>query len=687
MSEAEFERLYQEFIRKGGGALTSTNTPTSDSAILESLGEAVNTPVSYYDQSNNIGLDPSTLADLNATEEQFNRQKALGIISSEIASNNFSNPYLSVASNGIANYTTYSAHPGVSALSDTNSVFNLLSDTNLGGSSLAKSTILAAVLSNTGVKFDDILKGAIIGGLAIDMFNSLKSHTENQILDLPQTLEDADTLAGLNAQFGERDTSCSLFNELMGIMSGAFDGAFDLLNNAGNSIMNILEGTGILGFFDTVKNGLSGIINGLVGGISDNISNIVSGLSSIVNSALGGLGATLGTLGGLASGALNAISSITNQIAGEIAGLSNMMEQITSKLKSIAMAGAMLDPCKLAVLLNTGSDELKSAANLLNAPLAVPTPRFVIPTETDPRANKNAVNMRMAEAKDKASKGSGVPQSPFSSLAGIYQPINAYLFDLFDDLSGIFTSNFETVIGSDGQTKIVEKPVTGSNSVSANNSIIERLRQDLPSRLEVPELESPPSIDTLSGLDRGSLNQNALSDLAASLNDAMNPAISSATRLAKIIDTDLSIPSFDNKDRQLIPITVNSGAVKSWRNEIFPRMMEIRSDAQVTYKEIQRYLDQAKFRDESQKRQSRIIEENLMNLEREARSLRNRVEEMRYTTPGGDLDNAKEQELKVLYRDDIYPKQDKILKSLRLKVDNEIRSWNSIKAQAIYNGE
>ena len=167
----------------------------------------------------------------------------------------------------------------------------------------------------------------------------------------------------------------------------------------------------------------------------------------------------------------------------------------------------------------------------------------------------------------------------------------------------------------------------------------------------------------------------------------MNPAISSATRLAKIIDTDLSIPSFDNKDRQLIPITVNSGAVKSWRNEIFPRMMEIRSDAQVTYKEIQRYLDQAKFRDESQKRQSRIIEENLMNLEREARSLRNRVEEMRYTTPGGDLDSAKEQELKVLYRDDIYPKQDKILKSLRLKVDNEIRSWNSIKAQAIYNGE
>ena len=293
----------------------------------------------------------------------------------------------------------------------------------------------------------------------------------------------------------------------------------------------------------------------------------------------------------------------------------------------------------------------------------------------------------MAEAKDKASKGSGVPQSPFSSLAGIYQPINAYLFDLFDDLSGIFTSNFETVIGSDGQTKIVEKPVTGSNSVSANNSIIERLRQDLPSRLEVPELESPPSIDTLSGLDRGALNQNALSDLAASLNDAMNPAISSATRLAKIIDTDLSIPSFDNKDRQLIPITVNSGAVKSWRNEIFPRMMEIRSDAQVTYKEIQRYLDQAKFRDESQKRQSRIIEENLMNLEREARSLRNRVEEMRYTTPGGDLDSAKEQELKVLYRDDIYPKQDKILKSLRLKVDNEIRSWNSIKAQAIYNGE
>ena len=92
MSEAEFERLYQEFIRKGGGSLTGSNNPTASNIIFETLGETVNTPVEYYDEKNKIELTPSQLAELNAAEEQYNRKQALSIISSELASNNFSNP-------------------------------------------------------------------------------------------------------------------------------------------------------------------------------------------------------------------------------------------------------------------------------------------------------------------------------------------------------------------------------------------------------------------------------------------------------------------------------------------------------------------------------------------------------------------------------------------------------------------
>ena len=67
-SEAEFERLYQEFVRKGGGALTGTNTPTANTDVFAALCETVNTPASYYNDSNKIGLTPSELAELNAAE-------------------------------------------------------------------------------------------------------------------------------------------------------------------------------------------------------------------------------------------------------------------------------------------------------------------------------------------------------------------------------------------------------------------------------------------------------------------------------------------------------------------------------------------------------------------------------------------------------------------------------------------
>lgn len=693
MSEAEFERLYQDFIRKNGGIYTGANTPTSNNAILDSLGETVNTPIDYYNDTNNIGLSPDELAELNATEEQFNRQQALSIISSEIAANNFTNPYLSVADNGISNYTAYSASPGVAVLNNMSGVFDLLSSAGTGGTNLAKSTILAGVLAQTNVKFEDILKGALLGGLAINMFNDLKNHSESQIQDLPQTLEDADTLSGLNKQFGQYDNSCSLFNDLMGIMSGSFDSAFDLLNNAKTGLLTILENTGIMDLFNNISSQVSGLISGIIGPITDNIDGLINGISGIVNSAIasaksafnnltGGLMGQLDKLSSLASSALNAVSSVTNQIAKEIAGLTDMMGQITSKLKAIAMAGAMLDPCKLAVLLNTGSSELKNAASLLNSPLPVKAPNFSIPTEIDPRANKKSVDLKMSQAKSDASKSFGVPQSPFTSLSGIYQPINAYLFDLFDELTGIFNSNFETVVAEDGSPRVIRKPVTGSKSKTANSSQILPISQELPRKLSVPELDKPPSIDTLSGITRG-LTTN-LQDIVENVISPMNSVAASD---AEVINTSDKEPVFDNEKKQLLPVTVFADAAKQWRKDILPTWQTMRKNAGITAREIQRYLDIAKFQNEDQKRQAGIIQEQLLGYEASLNALRKDLEAFKYTTPGGDKDRATEIEMMNKYQTSVKPKHLKVLNRTEEKINDSIRSWESIKVQTIYNGD
>ena len=437
LSEAEFERLYQEFLRRGGGSLTGSNVPGASDTILNSLGETVNTPASYYSETNNINLSPSKLAELNAAEEQFNRKQALSIISNELKENNFTNPYAQIASNGTADFTEFNSSPGFNSLNAANDSFSLLNNPTLGGTELAKSTIIAGVLSNTGLDFNRILAASSLGNNALSMFASLNTHTSSQISDLPQTLQDADMLSGLNKSFGEQDNSCSLFNELMGIMSGGFDSAFDILGTAKDQLLNILNEVGVINMFNTLTSDISGLISGLTGNISDNISSLINGITSKVNEALSNvigflpdIKGMLGNLGDIAASALNAVSSVTNQILGEISKIADMAVQISDKLASIAMAAAMLDPCKLSVLMNTGSPALKSAAGLLNAPLPTGLPEFNIPTAPDPRAFVGEVDAIMGDAKSIASGLPGVPQTPFSEAAKLYEPIDGYLHDL-----------------------------------------------------------------------------------------------------------------------------------------------------------------------------------------------------------------------------------------------------------------
>jgi hypothetical protein len=688
MSEAEFERLYQEFIRKGGGSLTGSNNPTASNIIFETLGETVNTPVEYYDEKNKIELTPSQLAELNAAEEQYNRKQALSIISSELASNNFSNPYNTISTDGITNYAEYNSSQGVLSLNNANNSFNLLSNTNNGGSILAQSTIIVGVLAATGLDFDKILLGATLGTVAITMFNNLKLHTDSQIQDLPQTLQDADTLSGLNKSFGEQDNSCSLFNELMGIMSGSFDSAFSLLDSAKSSLMNILNQTGIMDFFDGISSDISNIISGLVGPISDNINSLISNISGVVNNALNSIMGSLpniksmlGDLGSMASSAMNAVSSVANQIFGEIANISNMASQIADKLAAMAMAGAMLDPCKLAVLMNTGSPELKTAAGLLNAPLPTGNAGFNIPTTVDSRAFPGDVDSIISTAKDAASSQPGVPQSPFSLAASIYQPIDAYLFDLYDSNNGL-SSEFETITSSDGSTRVVKKPLTGSNSLSATLSDIISTSRGTP-QLPIPELETLPSIQDVDGITQGGTVTNDVT--SNTRGDASNPQITSAASDADIIDTAGNNITTDNKGNALPLMSVLAEVFKTlWRPTIGKDVTSQQTLIRNTISDIRTYTESnSVIFKTGQKKQALIIIEELSGYKNILRDLHNVKKELTYESPGADFNVVKEEEKRVLFNNSIKPRHTRIVNNVSPKIASSIASWESIKEQTV----
>ena len=70
-SEAEYERLYQEFVLRNGG------TYTFDGASM--------TPAEYYNLTSESDLTPEQVAQLEAAQEQFNRQQALNTIAAELA--------------------------------------------------------------------------------------------------------------------------------------------------------------------------------------------------------------------------------------------------------------------------------------------------------------------------------------------------------------------------------------------------------------------------------------------------------------------------------------------------------------------------------------------------------------------------------------------------------------------------
>ena len=136
-SEAEFERLYQEWVNNGGGNVTLTGT---------------NTPAQYYSDSSSITLTPDQLAELQARQTHYNRTQALQVFSSEISANNFTNPYDARSTNNINAFTNFATTPGVLAVAALSSAFS-----SSGLSSTETALLLACLLYTSPSPRDGLL--------------------------------------------------------------------------------------------------------------------------------------------------------------------------------------------------------------------------------------------------------------------------------------------------------------------------------------------------------------------------------------------------------------------------------------------------------------------------------------------------------------------------------------------------
>ena len=453
-SESEYERLYQLWVQQ--------NTINGGTVTLD----GANTPAQYYDEASSLTLTPQQLAELQARQSHYNRTQALQTISSEIGANNFTNPYNARSAASIDKLNAFSSSQGVLNVIALSAILNGSDALALGGSAV----VLAALSNALGVDFEKLLLTAGLAGIGIAMFNSLQSHTNSQTVNLPDTLENASQLAGMNAQFGEGPSSCSLFNELMGILAGAFDGAFDFIDAAMDKISGIIN---------QVAGALGDIVAGITGAIAGGIDAIISAISGLIPQGLKDL---FNEIGDIASGLIGAFSDIANQITSEIANILEMANQIAQKLAALAMAAAMLDPCKLAVLMNTGSPELKAAANSMIAPVTNIIEE--VQTELDSRANPEEVTRAVENAKAEAQTAPGVPQSPFSEAAKIYTGQDAYLHsdsggNLLKVTPSMFGTEekFQSTPTETGST-VTKLPETGSNSDAGEEQEVETPKQD-----------------------------------------------------------------------------------------------------------------------------------------------------------------------------------------------------------------
>ena len=709
-SEAEFERLYQEFVRRNGGIPTLA-------------GEQYNTPAEYYSATTENTLSPSELAELQARQAQYNRQSALNTINSEITNNNFTNPYNARSQSSISNLNSINSIPIIindyhtgqptqttiyNQLGSLSNTLSPLLDENLGGGAVVAALVYAGIAEATGIDIEKLLLGAGLITAGIAMFTDLQNHTNNQAVDIPGKINEIDQMSGLNKSFGEMPTdSCSLFNDLMGIMSGSFDGVLDFIDGGIDQFKDFMNSTalgqglnqlsGILdGVMSDILSTASGIIDGISGMISGVISNIKSAVTSFLDSS--GLTDVFNELGNLASGIIGGITDMASQILGEIEGLISMAADIANKLAALSLAGAMMDPCKMKVLLNTGTPELAGAAAQLTAPIESAIPSINIPTEIDPRANPTVVSDTINSAVANAATLPGVPQSPFNALATLYSPFSAYLHDLLGPISGIFSEQYElsgSILNSISDTSPNNPLISGLNQITGN---LQGTIGDISSNLLPLSMGSPVNTEVSSA--NSTWEDPDSEDFTTGGADSNEPAVvdaSQRTTESSRVEPARSRPEDTSQSRVVTEQTAEGtvtrlegpsnqvAAVKSEYNRNFKaRFGRVVRDANKLKNEITRYLNSATFRSPGLAREAELLLDDSIRLKQKTTDfMKMGTEKFSYRSRTQDRDPAQEKRIRDYYNN-IMIQQNTIMRGRFEQEISELQqTWNSVKRQAI----
>ena len=660
-SEAEFERLYREFVENNGGIPTL-------------VGNQYNTPASYYADSSSITLTPSELANLQAKQQQFNRQAALNTISSEISTNNFSNPYNERSQLGVNNINRVTSTPGYTDSIAIRNSLDSLSDTD-------RHNLVNGVYNQTGVDLDKLAQLSLLSTTGTDMFNNLQSHTTDQSSDIPGKIQEIDQLISINSSFGEMPNNpCSPFNELMGIMSGAFDGVLDFIESGLTSIINTLITPAITAAL--------GLVAGAIGTAVNAISSIVDAIMDIP---------LIKDLANTISSVISGIADIASQIAQEIAGIVSLASEAAAKLAALGLSGIMTDPCKLAVLQNTGSPALLDAASKLNAPFDTGQPTFDIPLETDPRSNALDVNRAVADAERNAEASPGVPQSPTSVIGGLYQPFDAYLSGLVTISDGIFGNAYELIKGESNSDNVVNRISATSennpgmtdlsNITSTSRGTIGDISNNIGPILSGSPVNTNSWAEDITG---GSINTedfsiggivgDVTSSLIGSVSDIRRsgPETSNNTRIVRETTSEGTAITVSGPSKQI------ASARQLWNKRYKSKFGNIVKISSAIIKETKDYIDNAKFREETIRRETQLVYEDAQNIKRDALNFqKSESKKFEYTSRTQDRDANIENSILQEYNTTIIDRSDTMINKSNSAIIDLENKWSSLKAQAI----
>lgn len=705
-SEAEFERLYQEFVRRNGGIPTL-------------VADQYNTPAQFYDASQNVSLSPADLAELQARQYQYNRQAALNTISQEISNNNFTNPYNARSQASISNLNSISAQPititdaatgqtiqttSYNQLGGVRDSLSPLMDTSRGGGVALATAVYAGLASATGVDIEKLILGAGLITAGVAMFGNLQSHTDGQVADLPAKMSEIDQLTGLQQSFGEMSSdSCSLFNELMGVLSGSFDGVLDFIDSGIEQFKDFMSSTAIGQVFNQIANAIGGVLGGITGAIGGLVDTIVGQLSAVLGPILDSVSGILNQIGDLAAGLLDGIGSMADQIAGEIQGLIDMAADIASKVAALAMAGAMMDPCKMAVLLNTGSPALAGAANQLTAPLESAMTGIDIPTEIDSRADPAAVNAAVQTAQRDARTQPGVPQSPMNALAQLYSPFSAYLNDMVETVQGIFGGAYEAVDTLTGGQLVNKVPETlGANpDISSLGSITNNLQGTIGDiSNNVGALASGSSMATAASTNTtgdntdnedfstgGGTNPEAptTEGTVSSRLDGKDGTVRRAKAENKEVPRIIKEETPEGTVTRTVGPSQQVAAVRvDWKREYSSKFLAVLRDNKKQAVSIKTYLAKAKFKNAEQKREAELLYEDCQRLKNDITKWTNSyAKKFQYRSPTQDRDKLQEDRIRSEYQSVGQSQNSMQLSRFKQELYDIQSSWGSIKRQAI----